>query len=178
MWGAHERPDRRPRHRQTVRRAAVRTVESDDRDTERGVGPVGVDQLSEQVWLGSSGETHTMVARGVGHLVDLRAEATPAAMTTPVDHIPIEDLARDQDDPIMQAARRVKELADSGVIVGVYCQAGVSRTAAVAIAYLMLEGMNLDDATARLRACRPNALPALGLWRSLEAIEGRLLDGR
>jgi protein-tyrosine phosphatase len=139
---------------------------------------VGVDQLSERVWLGGSGETHTLVARGVGHLVDLRAEATPPSMTVPVDHIPIEDLARDQDDPIMEAARRVKDLADSGVTVGIYCQAGVSRTAAVAIAYLMLEGLNLDDATARLRACRPGSLPALGLWRSLEAIEGRLLEGR
>jgi protein-tyrosine phosphatase len=137
---------------------------------------VGVDQLSERVWLGSSGEAHTMVALGVEHLVDLRAESTPAIMTIPVDHIPIEDLARDQDEPIMVAARRVKELADSGVVVGVYCHAGVSRTAAVAIGYLMLEGMSLDDATARLRECRPGSLPALGLWRSLEAIES-LLSG-
>jgi protein-tyrosine phosphatase len=133
-----------------------------------------IDCLNPMVRLGSSGEVHAMVASGVGHLVDLRAEATPANSPTPVDHIPIEDLARDQDGPILRAALRVKELADSGVVVGVYCQAGVSRTAAVAIAYLMLEGMSLDDATARLRECRPNALPALGLWRSLEAIESRL----
>jgi protein-tyrosine phosphatase len=117
-----------------------------------------------------------MVAQGVAHLIDLRAESTPGASSTPVDHIPIEDLARDQDDHIMEAARRVKELADAGVSVGIYCQAGVSRTAAVAIAYLMLEGLSLDDATARLRECRPSALPALGLWRSLEAIETSLRD--
>ena len=135
---------------------------------------MAVDQLNASVWLGTAGEAHTLVARGVEYLVDLRAEATPATMTIPVDHIPIEDLARDQDEPILVAARRVKELADSGVVVGVYCQAGVSRTAAVAIGYLMLEGMSLDDATARLRECRPDSLPALGLWRSLEAIENRL----
>jgi protein-tyrosine phosphatase len=133
-----------------------------------------VDCLNPMVWLASSGEVHAMVAGGVDHLVDLRAEATPGNSPTPVDHIPIEDLARDQDEPILTAARRVKELADAGVVVGVYCQAGVSRTAAVAIAYLMLEGMSLDEATERLRDCRPNALPALGLWRSLEAIETRL----
>lgn len=133
-----------------------------------------VDRLTARVFLGSSAETHAMVAEGAEHLVDLRAEATPGASETPVDHIPIEDLARDQGGHIVAAARRVKDLADAGVVVGIYCQAGVSRTAAVAITYLMLEGMSLDDATARLRECRPNALPALGLWRSLEAIETEL----
>ena len=44
----------------------------------------------------------------------------------------------------------------SGLTIGVYCQAGISRTSTVAIAYLMLGGVPLADANRTLRS-RPAA---------------------
>jgi hypothetical protein len=35
----------------------------------------------------------------------------------------------------------------------------------------MLNGASLEDATAIVREARPSAMPALGLYRSLESIE-------
>lgn len=131
-------------------------------------------RLDDHVLLGDSGQAMAMVAAGAVRLVDLRAETTPPRFDVPVDHFPLEDLLGGQEDAILGAARHVRGLATAGVCVGIYCQAGVSRTAAVAIAYLMLVGDSLPDATARVRAVRPQALPALELYRSLEELEHRI----
>lgn len=132
-----------------------------------------MDRLTERVWLGDSGDGPAMIRAGAHVLLDLRAEATPPAYVVPVEHFPLQDLAAGQQDVLDAAARRVKALVDAGATVGIYCHAGVSRTAAVAMAYLMLEGEeSLDAARRRLAACRPRALPAVGLWRDLEAWAG------
>jgi protein-tyrosine phosphatase len=88
----------------------------------------------------------------------------------PIDHFPIMDLEPGQDELIAQAAAHVAALARAGTRVGVYCQAGISRTAAVAIAYLLLGGATLDAATATVRAVRPQAMPAPDLQRSLQRL--------
>lgn len=131
-------------------------------------------RLDGHVLLGDAGQAMAMVAAGAARLVDLRAETTPPQFEVPVDHWPLEDLTGGQEDRILGAAWHVRGLAAARVSVGVYCQAGVSRTAAVAIAYLMLAGASLADATARVRTVRPQALPALELYRSLEELEHRL----
>lgn len=61
-------------------------------------------------------------------------------------------------------------LAAQDLSVGIYCQAGMSRTSAVAIAYLLLRGMPLTAASTRVRAARPQAMPAVELWHSLERL--------
>jgi protein-tyrosine phosphatase len=61
-------------------------------------------------------------------------------------------------------------LASAGVTVGVYCQAGISRTSTVAIACLMLGGESLNEAARAVRQARPQAMPAPELWHSLERI--------
>jgi 2-hydroxy-6-oxonona-2,4-dienedioate hydrolase len=112
-----------------------------------------------------------MVHEGATVLVDLRGEATPPALPVPIEHFPLQDLVYGQHAVVRAAARRIKTLVDEGHTVGVYCQAGVSRTAAVAIAYLMLDGLSLADATRRLRQARPQALPAVGLMQILADME-------
>jgi protein-tyrosine phosphatase len=133
-----------------------------------------MNQVSEHLWLGHSGDPHLMMWAGVTYLMDLRAECAPPRFPVPVDHIRIEDLVDGQEELILSAGLRVAELVEQGHVVGIYCQSGVSRTPTVAICYLMLEGASLDEATAIVREARPAAMPALGLYRALEAIEADL----
>jgi protein-tyrosine phosphatase len=124
--------------------------------------------------LADAGLAMGMVGAGAQRLVDLRAETRPPRLSVPVDHFPIADLEPGQDELIMAAARHVRSLASTGTVVGLYCQAGLSRTSTVAIAYLMLGGASLRGAYDLVRAVRPQARPALELWHSLEAIEIQL----
>jgi protein-tyrosine phosphatase len=134
---------------------------------------VGVSTLDDYVLLGDAGLAMAMVAAGAERLVDLRGETRPPRLSVPIDHFPIMDLEPDQDELIAQAAAHVAALAGAGTRVGVYCQAGISRTATVAIAYLLLGGATVEDATAMVRKARPQAMPALELRRSLERLVSR-----
>ncbi len=132
---------------------------------------LGISRLDDYVLLADAGLAMGMVAAGAQRLVDLRAETSPPRLAVPVDHFPIADLEPGQDELIMAAARHVLSLASAGTVTGLYCQAGLSRTSTVAIAYLMLGGTPLSAASDLVRAVRPQARPALELWHSLEAIE-------
>jgi hypothetical protein len=134
---------------------------------------LGVSTLDSRVLLGDAGLAMAMVAAGAQRLVDLRGETRPPGLPVPIDHFPIIDLEPGQDELIARAAAHVAALAAAGTTVGVYCQAGISRTATVAIAYLMLGGATLDEATAAVRRARPQAMPALELRRSLERLAAR-----
>ena len=134
---------------------------------------LGVSTLDSWVLLGDAGLAMAMVAAGAQRLVDLRGETRPPGLPVPIDHFPIIDLEPGQDELIARAAAHVAALAAAGTKVGVYCQAGISRTATVAIAYLLLGGATLDEATAVVRRVRPQAMPALELRRSLERLAAR-----
>jgi Dual specificity phosphatase, catalytic domain len=132
---------------------------------------LGISRLDEHVLLADAGLAMRMVAAGAQRLIDLRGETSPPPLSVPVDYFPIMDLEPGQDELILTAGRHVLSLASAGTVVGLYCQAGLSRTSAVAIAYLMAGGASLLEARDRVRAARPQAMPALELWHSLEAIE-------
>jgi Dual specificity phosphatase, catalytic domain len=137
---------------------------------------LGFSALDSHVLLGDAGLAMAMVAAGAERLVDLRGETRPPGLPVPIDHFPIMDLEPGQDALIALAAARVAALARAGTRVGVYCQAGISRTATVAIAYLLLGGATLDAATATVRRVRPQAMPALQLRHSLERLAARTAD--
>ena len=138
---------------------------------------IGVSRLDDHVLLADAGLAMAMVSAGAQPLVDLRGETKPPGLPVPIDHIPIMDLEPDQDELILHAARHVAGLAGSGVTVGLYCQAGISRTSTVAIAYLMVGGASLEAASTTVRRVRPQAMPAAELWGSLQRIEVLLAAG-
>jgi len=135
----------------------------------------GVTRLDEHVLLGDAGLAMAMVSAGARRLIDLRGETRPPGLPVPIEHFPLVDLEPGQDELILAAATRLAALAAEGEHVGLYCQAGISRTSTVAIAYLMVRGMPLAEATQAVRTARPQAMPAFELWRSLEnlAASGR-----
>ncbi len=130
------------------------------------------------MYLGDSGDGPAMMAGGATRLVDLRGETTPPRYRVPVDHFPLADLRGGQHEMLLAAARRVKELAEGGETVGIYCQAGVSRTAAVAVLYLMLAGLSRADAMRMVRERRPQAHPAEALDRTLDELAVELSEDR
>ncbi len=136
-------------------------------------------KVSDNLMLGSSIDAPMMAGAGATRLVDLRNEGRPPKYGfIEVDWEPIEDLIPNQDHLILKAGKHVDKLIAEGEVVGIYCQAGVSRTAAVAIVYLMLNGLSLEDANTKVREARPSALPALSLWRSLERLEPQIAEER
>lgn len=146
--------------------------------TEPGfAGPVisGVSVLDDHVLLGDAGLGMAMARMGADVLIDLRGETKPPGLPVRIDHFPIMDLEPGQEELIMATAKHVADLVKEGLKVGVYCQAGVSRTSTVAIAYLMTGGLRLPDALALVRRIRPQSMPAVELMKSLERIEDQLL---
>jgi len=138
------------------------------------VAVVGISRLDDHVLLADAALAMGMATAGAQRLVDLRGETRPPGLPIPIDHFPIMDLEDGQEELILQAARHVAAQAGDGIVTGVYCQAGISRTSTVAIAYLMVRGQSLDAASREVRAVRPQAMPALELWRSLEHLEEQL----
>lgn len=135
---------------------------------------VGVSRLDDHLLLADAGLAMAMVAAGAQRLVDLRGETRPPGLPVPIDYFPIMDLEPGQDELILAAGRHLAQLAADGVTAGLYCQAGISRTSTVAIAYLLVRGVPLDEANRAVRQARPQAMPALELWRSLERIAAGL----
>jgi hypothetical protein len=141
---------------------------------EPAVNIFGWSRLDDQVLLADAGLAMAMATAGADVLLDLRGETRPPRLPITIEHFPIEDLMPGQEELILAAAQRVRELTSQGLTVGIYCQAGVSRTSTVAIAYLVLGGVPLADALAHVRRIRPQAMPALELWHSLERLAGAL----
>jgi protein-tyrosine phosphatase len=139
---------------------------------EPAVNIFGWSRLDDQVLLADASLAMAMATAGADTLLDLRAETKPPRLPIAIEHFPIEDLMPGQEEQILAAAQRVRELTSQGQTVGIYCQAGVSRTSTVAIAYMVLGGVPLADALAHVRRIRPQAMPALELWHSLEKLAG------
>ncbi|XP_028313951.1 dual specificity protein phosphatase 18-like [Gouania willdenowi] len=71
-----------------------------------------------------------------------------------------------------EVSDRIEETRRSGGRVLVHCNAGVSRSAALCLAYLMKHcGMTLLEAHTLLRSCRPIVRPNYGFWKQLIRFE-------
>ncbi len=129
-----------------------------------------MNRLNRHIWLGDASEALEMVRKGATRLVDLRAEASPLCLSVPVAHFPLQDERPGQQAMLSQAARWVLDETRAGEVVGIYCQAGNSRTAAVAALALAYAGHSYDEAIRMVRAARPTALPAMSLEQSLQEV--------
>ncbi|XP_034025342.1 dual specificity protein phosphatase 18-like [Thalassophryne amazonica] len=91
-------------------------------------------------------------------------------------HIPVTD---SPDFPLSdhfdEVADRIERTAELGGRTLVHCNAGVSRSAALCLVYLMkYRGLTLLDAHAWLKARRPVVRPNPGFWRQLIQYEKEL----
>ncbi|KAK2837491.1 hypothetical protein Q5P01_014703 [Channa striata] len=91
-------------------------------------------------------------------------------------HIPVCDSpASPLSDHFDRVADKIQVVADAGGRTLVHCNAGVSRSAALCMAYLMKHrGATLLDAHRRVKSCRPIVRPNNGFWRQLVRYEMEL----
>lgn len=91
-------------------------------------------------------------------------------------HIPVTDSPlsplRDHFD---QVADKIQSTAERHGCTLVHCNAGVSRSAALCLAYLMKHrGVSLLEAHRLLKSCRPIVRPNPGFWKQLIQYEAEL----
>uniref|UniRef100_A0A1A8NK99 Dual specificity phosphatase 21 n=1 Tax=Nothobranchius rachovii TaxID=451742 RepID=A0A1A8NK99_9TELE len=91
-------------------------------------------------------------------------------------HIPVSDSPLSPlRDHFSEVADKIQVTTESGGRVLVHCNAGVSRSVALCIAYLMKHrGVTLLEAHGWVRSCRPIARPNSGFWKQLVQYETEL----
>lgn len=91
-------------------------------------------------------------------------------------HIPVSDTPVSRlSDHFDEVADKIQVTAESSGRTLVHCNAGVSRSAALCMAYLMKHrGVSLLEAHGWVRTCRPVVRPNNGFWKQLIQYEGGL----
>jgi protein phosphatase len=130
----------------------------------RRTAPPWVD-LTPKLVLGrrlKDAEARAQVERGVRAVLDLTAEceAPPAFRALAYRNIPILDLTIPTPRQFADAVEFIRAHAADGGKVYLHCKLGRSRSAAVAAAYLIAEGIAKDaeEAVAMVRTARPEVV--------------------
>ncbi|XP_077418020.1 dual specificity protein phosphatase 18 [Vanacampus margaritifer] len=91
-------------------------------------------------------------------------------------HIPLPDSPSSPlGDHFDEMADKIQHVAQSGGRTLVHCNAGVSRSAALCMAFLVKHrDATLAEAHARVKTCRPMARPNNGFWKQLIEYEKEL----
>lgn len=139
--------------------------------------PLDVNHVIDHVYIGSvDGAFHLPVLEQNGFtcIVDLSNLASvPRSaqinyMIIPVDDSPNTDLSR----YFQEASAFIDQCAASSGKVLVHCMAGISRSATIVLAYLMLrKQMSLKDALGLLMSQRPWVKPNAGFIRQLQRLD-------
>lgn len=105
-------------------------------------------EVTPRVWIGrklTDDEARAAVDKGVTAVLDLTIEFSEATPFLELDYLnlPILDLTAPSRDQLAQAARFIRQGADSGIVY-IHCKVGYSRSAAAVGAYLLREGFARD----------------------------------
>ncbi|KAM9392963.1 dual specificity protein phosphatase 18 [Pholidichthys leucotaenia] len=105
-----------------------------------------------------------------------KRSSTPALAGVEYVHIPATDSPEYRlSDHFNEVADRIQACAVRGGRALVHCNAGVSRSAALCMAYLMKHrGVSLLEAHGWVRNCRPVVRPNNGFWKQLILYEREL----
>lgn len=137
--------------------------------------------LEGWIWLGPAtlavNEPQRLLGLGISHVINITKDA-PCVFPELFEYLQIA-IADDPDEPIAahleEALQFVQDAINSGGRVYMHCQAGVSRSGAVAIFCVMrLWGTSLREAYDHVLARRPAVQPNIGFFAALIAAEGRV----
>ncbi|XP_029915059.1 dual specificity protein phosphatase 18 [Myripristis murdjan] len=141
----------------------------------------GLCQITDQLYLSNSKAANdgSLVSRfNITCIINVSETRSSSTLAPGLEyiHIPIPD------SPRSPVSDHFDEVADKIALTGeqdgrtlLHCNAGVSRSATLCIAYLMKHrGMTLLEAYRWVRSCRPMVRPNVGFWRQLIRYEGEL----
>jgi protein tyrosine phosphatase (PTP) superfamily phosphohydrolase (DUF442 family) len=172
-----------------VRRNATRHVIQRSRSLfARYVTGHDVDLIEDGLYLGSAAATKNasqLHAKGIGAVVSILAQPDLAHADRLRDHGIANLVIRARDDDrqgLLQVLPEVVAFLDAarteGTSVLVHCHAGMSRSAAVVTACLMIRhGLSAAEGLARAQAARTFINPGAGFRKQLSILESLAADG-
>ncbi|KAM3865507.1 dual specificity protein phosphatase 18-like [Diretmus argenteus] len=142
-------------------------------------GLSGLCQITEQLYLsnGRAARDASVVARfKITCIINVTESGHPPPAGVEYIHIPVADSPEAPlKDHFDQVADRIQRTGEHGGRALVHCNAGVSRSASVCIAYLVKHrSMTLLEAYRWVKCCRPMARPNAGFWKQLIRYETEL----
>ncbi|XP_056144308.1 tyrosine-protein phosphatase vhp-1 [Lampris incognitus] len=147
-----------------------------ERDNERPP----LSRLLPHLYLGAESDVtqDCLSAQGISHVLSV-SRCSPQPTFLPCSQylrIPIDDSLRDDLLPwIPEALRFIDGAMSSGGSVLVHCAAGISRSPALAVAYIMYSlGLDLDHAYRFVKERRPSISPNFNFLGQLQHFEGSL----
>lgn len=113
-----------------------------------------------------------MQEQGITHVVSLIGSLQCAPVDVPRTIVDVADVAsQDMGEAFARAAEMIDEVRQQGGRVLVHCAAGVSRSSATIIYYLMTRtGVDYDDALQQVRTARSVVRPNSGFEQQLRAL--------
>uniref|UniRef100_A0A3Q2ZT44 Zgc:153044 n=1 Tax=Kryptolebias marmoratus TaxID=37003 RepID=A0A3Q2ZT44_KRYMA len=110
------------------------------------------------------------------NVTETKSSSPPPPPGVEYVHIPVSDTPLSPlRDHFSEVADKIRSTAEGGGRVLVHCNAGVSRSAALCMAYLMKHrGVTLMEAHGWVRSCRPIVRPNPGFWKQLIQYEAEL----
>ncbi|XP_061624534.1 dual specificity protein phosphatase 18 [Phyllopteryx taeniolatus] len=141
----------------------------------------GLCRVSEHLYV-SNGKAASRACLLIAHNITCVINVTESGRGRPVlhgveyIHIPLSDSpSTPLGDHFDEVADQIQHVARHGGRTLVHCNAGVSRSAALCMAFLVKHhGATLVEAHARLKACRPMVRPNNGFWKQLIRYEEQL----
>jgi len=115
--------------------------------------------------------------QGVTAILSL-TEARPDLAGFEVHHIPVVDMTSPTLDQLRDAIGFIRHVVDRGGAVVAHCTAGMGRTGTILAAYLVREGLSVDEALQRVRQLRPGSVETLEQEEILLTYAASLPEGQ
>ncbi|XP_043095012.1 dual specificity protein phosphatase 18 [Puntigrus tetrazona] len=146
----------------------------------RTAGLGGFAQVTDCLYIGNSraaGDSSLVRSLNITCVINATRDASGANVPgVEYVHVPVaDDPESGLGDYFDSVADEIRRVGDGDGRVLLHCKAGVSRSAALCLAYLMKHRrLTLAEAHALLRSLRPIVRPNGGFWRQLIEYEHRL----
>lgn len=126
-----------------------------------GVPLLGFSQVTPQLYVGPQyglAGKQKLERQGIHNDVNMRIEFDDAEQGLALQnycHLPTVDDDAPTMEQLQEGVRFIREAITAGEKVYIHCAGGIGRAPTMAAAYLISEGMRLQDAVAKIKAVRP-----------------------